>query len=302
MGMLGKGGERIEKKKKLIHLPLFYRARQDYHRLRNLILKNHRSDTLTSLYAPPPQPCSATPITPEDIKNTGWLVHIQRFLSGIFSLFYSFLFLFFNFILLSSPAHSSPSGAKRMALALQRGISVVVHCSDGWDRTPVLSALCQLMLDPFYRSIRGFEVLVEKEFCSFGHKFQTRVGHHLSMDREVERAPIFVQFIECVWQLSAQFEKAFEFNEAFLHLVLHHLFSCRFGTFLCNSEYERKKLGVSQRTDSLWTIINSQRVGGRPPKALANPLYDPDFPEAIFPNSSQVKFWEDYYRSTLSYL
>ena len=30
---------------------------------------------------------------------------------------------------------------------------VVVHCSDGWDRTTQLVALAELMLDPYYRTI-----------------------------------------------------------------------------------------------------------------------------------------------------
>ncbi|TPX31852.1 hypothetical protein SmJEL517_g04911 [Synchytrium microbalum] len=58
---------------------------------------------------------------------------------------------------------------------------VLVHCSDGWDRTAQLTSLAQICLDPYYRTIRGFAVLVEKEWCSFGHKFRDRCGH-LCMD------------------------------------------------------------------------------------------------------------------------
>lgn len=38
-----------------------------------------------------------------------------------------------------------------------RGKPVLVHCSDGWDRTTQIVPLAELMLDPFYRTI---EVLI----------------------------------------------------------------------------------------------------------------------------------------------
>lgn len=70
-------------------------------------------------------------------------------------------------------------------IARQVGIQhshVLIHCSDGWDRTSQLSALAQLLLDPYYRTIEGFIVLVEKDWLSFGHMFQLRCGF-LSSDK-----------------------------------------------------------------------------------------------------------------------
>lgn len=121
--------------------------------------------------------------------------------------------------------------------------SVLVHCSDGWDRTAQLTALSMLLLDPYYRTIRGFEVLIEKEWLSFGHKFQQRIGHGDNRHSDADRSPVFLQFIDCVWQISQQFPNALEFNEHFLITILDHLYSCRFGTFLCNTEGERVKEG-----------------------------------------------------------
>ena len=56
------------------------------------------------------------------------------------------------------------------------GSHVLVHCSDGWDRTSQVSALAQIMLDPHYRTLDGFITLVQKDFLSFGHKFRDRDG------------------------------------------------------------------------------------------------------------------------------
>ena len=42
-------------------------------------------------------------------------------------------------------------------MKLQRG-NTLVHCSDGWDRTSQLTSLSQLMMDPYYRTMEGFQV------------------------------------------------------------------------------------------------------------------------------------------------
>lgn len=59
---------------------------------------------------------------------------------------------------------------------------VMIHCSDGWDRTSQLAALSQIMLDPYFRTLEGFMVLVEKDWVSFGHMFAYRCGH-LSLEK-----------------------------------------------------------------------------------------------------------------------
>ena len=125
--------------------------------------------------------------------------------------------------------------------------SVVVHCSDGWDRTSQLTSLAMLMLDSYYRSLTGFMVLVEKEWLSFGHKFGQRIGHGEDKHNDPDRSPVFVQWVDCVWQISQQFPNAFEFNEYFLMTILDHLYSCLFGTFLFNTDKERKENKLSTR-------------------------------------------------------
>ncbi|XP_063890693.1 myotubularin-related protein 2 isoform X2 [Helicoverpa armigera] len=145
--------------------------------------------------------------------------------------------------------------------------SVLVHCSDGWDRTAQLTALAMLMLDPYYRTLRGFEVLIEKEWLAFGHKFQLRIGHGDERHSDADRSPVFVQWVDCVWQLQQQFPTAFEFTERLLITVVDHLYSCRFGTFLFNTERERAKEEVKTKTVSLWSYINSRQ------DLYLNPLY-----------------------------
>lgn len=39
------------------------------------------------------------------------------------------------------------------------GVSVLVHCSDGWDRTAQACSVACILLDPFYRTIKGLMVI-----------------------------------------------------------------------------------------------------------------------------------------------
>ncbi|KAF1388852.1 hypothetical protein PFLUV_G00067020 [Perca fluviatilis] len=144
---------------------------------------------------------------------------------------------------------------------------VLVHCSDGWDRTPQIVALSKLLLDPYYRTVEGFQVLVETDWLDFGHKFADRCGHGENSEDLNERCPVFLQWLDCVHQLQRQFPCSFEFNEAFLVKLVQHTYSCLFGTFLCNSGKEREDRHVQERTCSVWSLLRPAN------RTLRNMLY-----------------------------
>lgn len=66
---------------------------------------------------------------------------------------------------------------KFIAESILRGISCVVHCSDGWDRTSQTISIAQIILDPYFRTIHGFQVLLDKDWLGFGFKFDDRCAH-----------------------------------------------------------------------------------------------------------------------------
>jgi myotubularin-related protein 6/7/8 len=230
----------------------------------------YQADVLSKAAGEPSVDGSVTPfVDRQALRRSGWLKLLSAILEGT--------------LLITRNVHVNSS-------------HVLIHCSDGWDRTAQLSALSQLCLDPYYRTIKGFQVLVEKDWVSFGHRFMDRCGH-LSSDKffvassengngggsgtEVaqalfasmqnrfasqghlkEMSPVFHQFLECVRQIQRQFPTRFEFNERFLRQLHTHLYSCQFGNFLYNCERERRQPDDSgrppwQRTSSIWNYFNS---------------------------------------------
>jgi len=150
----------------------------------------------------------------------------------------------------------------------RRRKSVLVHCSDGWDRTPQVVSLAQLLLDPYYRTIQGFGVLVEKEWLSFGHCFAERFGHGKHKLKDTQRlSPIFAQWLDCVWQVTEQLPHHFEFDGRLLLSLLDLATSCRFGNFLGDSEKERVDDCVWQTTESVWPYLEKRK------RDYLNPLY-----------------------------
>eukprot|EP00971_Amphidinium_carterae_P060340 1194021-Amphidinium_carterae.1 len=80
-------------------------------------------------------------------------------------------------------------------------------------------------------------MLIQKEWCSFGHRFRTRLA--LGEAKTSEYSPVFVQWLECVYQIWQQQPSAFEWTPSLLLSLATEVFSNRFGTFLCDNERER---------------------------------------------------------------
>ncbi|KAL5275656.1 MTMR4 family protein [Megaselia abdita] len=175
----------------------------------------------------------------------------------------------------------------------KKGRPVLVHCSDGWDRTPQIVATAQLCLDPFYRTVEGFRILIEREWLQYGHKFADRVGHGPGSDEPNERCPVFLQWLDLVHQIHRQFPCSFEFSMGYLIKLAQHSHSCLFGTFLCNTLKERLNNTVFDRTFSVWPFLSGPMY--------RNPLYSKHKDKVLWPahNVRDLYLWTDVYLGSL---
>ena len=164
------------------------------------------------------------------IEESGWLSHISMILQA------------------------SINGAERMHV---RCASILTHCSDGWDRTAQICSLIQIILDPYYRTFDGLATLIEKDWCAFGYKFDERTGcGRTSTEKPDERSPVFLQFIDCLWQIYRQYPVAFEYNEELLVFLVDHSSNALFGNFLGDCHRIRhEELKVVEKTNSIWEYI-----------------------------------------------
>ena len=72
-------------------------------------------------------------------------------------------------------------------------------------------------------------------------------------------------------------------------LFLENLYCGKYGTFLFNSEKERKENKAKENTISIWTEILERK------KEFMNPIYDSNNDQIIQINYKKIKLWQEYF-------
>ena len=176
---------------------------------------------------------------------------------------------------------------------------MLIHCSDGWDRSAQLISLSQVLIDPYFRTLEGIAVLIEKDWLSFGHQFGLRNGIYFKEPSEDQRSPIFLQWLDCLHQLLYQFPNAFEFNDDLLLFLAKYYSTNLYGTFMFNSEKERVERDAKNNTTSVWSDVmkNASKFknvyyNGENPVKILSPNYAP----------YNLHFWSDFFMQYNIYL
>ncbi|CAA88884.2 Phosphatidylinositol-3,5-bisphosphate 3-phosphatase MTMR3 [Caenorhabditis elegans] len=178
---------------------------------------------------------------------------------------------------------------------LSKGHSVLVHCSDGWDRTTQVTTLAKIMLDEYYRTVKGFEELIRRDWIAFGHKLYDRqlvaFGNWGTSD---ERSPVFLQFLEAVRHLQREQPTLFQFTHAYLIKLAKHAYSGLFGSFLFNSHKERREAMEKCKG----TLVDIWRFIGPHNEEYVNQSFDEHYTGAVKPVNVSVinlRVWHEVF-------
>jgi myotubularin-related protein 10/11/12 len=130
-----------------------------------------------------------------------------------------------------------------------KGSSVVLQEGEGRSTSLLVSSVAELLLEKSSRTRVGFQRLVQKNWVSLGFPFSR--SHALSGSSGSNVNPVFLIFLDCVYQVGVQFPASLEFTECYLRDVWDTAFLPIFDTFIFNSEHDRAVARAGQETPLL---------------------------------------------------
>ncbi|XP_069076567.1 myotubularin-related protein 12 isoform X2 [Pleurodeles waltl] len=147
------------------------------------------------------------------------------------------------------------------------------------DLCCVISSLVQVMMDPYCRTKLGFQSLIQKEWVIGGHCFLDRCNHLRQNDKD--EVPVFLLFLDCVWQLVQQYPIAFEFTETYLTVLSDSVYIPIFSTFFFNSPFQKdthhlagESQDIQSKSLSFHSVWNwSVQFDAKAQALFHNPLY-----------------------------
>jgi hypothetical protein len=158
--------------------------------------------------------------------------------------------------------------------------------------------MSQILLEQRYRTIDGFINLIEKDWLSFGHQFKSR-NNYTNSENSKEFCPIFIQFLDSLYQIMKQNYWEFEYNYDFLVFLAKESLNGRYGTFLFNNDYERNLYKAHKYTLSVWDYVKENEM------MFINPIYNYNNDNDInnkFKKNNELKFnpkkiclWREYF-------
>ncbi|CAF1400695.1 unnamed protein product, partial [Didymodactylos carnosus] len=109
------------------------------------------------------------------------------------------------------------------------------------DSSCLMSSLIQILLRPKCRTIKGFCELIVKEWIIRGHRFCERFGYssYDNSSHSSQESPLFLLFLDCVYQLIVQNPFLFEFTDDLLIELYRSVCYCYHHTFVFNNVGER---------------------------------------------------------------
>ncbi|CAG7835584.1 unnamed protein product [Allacma fusca] len=159
---------------------------------------------------------------------------------------------------------------------------VILQEHESRDVSCLIGSVVQLIVDPRFRTAIGLFSLIQKDWIATGHPFHSGYLH---------TSPVFLLFLDVVFQLCSQNPFQFEFNELLLTEIWDSVFDATSGTFLFDSPKQRKNMEL-RKDLSIWHKVlqkNASQVSPKAPDTFtgkANMIASSSF---LFPGSAHFR-------------